>query len=626
METENPIKNIVLYWLRFFLAMMVSFALFRLVFMLFYFKQTFQSHPGESFWAFWYALRLDASAAAHCLPITLLIIPFAWGKKKNVAISILRIWFVFLYILFAMMAAGDILVQGEWGSKLHYTAIEHLQHPSEAARTGTGEHFIIFFGTLIFLSIFIVPLTNWIHNPFKKISEPTHKPYYLLSITSLVVAGICFVVARGGFQAIAINVSQSYYSPHQILNNAAVNTPWSVLQSVVEGVNTMNGNPYVFHKSEDLQTLAKPLFDGNAPYQGNFLRTNKPNIVLVVLESWSANAMHYEENGKSPTPYFKQMMDEGWYWSNAYTVGWKSDFGVPGILSAWPCHDLGSICSHPSKCRALPGIAKSLKEKGYSTEFIYGGQLVYGNIKSYVYQTGYDHVIESENLPLSLPTGRLGVHDDELFQYAISKMNAEKSAPFFKVVYTLSSHPPFDHPNNKHTFNGAEEFYLNSLEYSDMSVKHFIDEAKKQPWFANTLFIFSADHGRAVPGFDIGYEPDFFRIPILFWGPALDTSFAGKKYTHISSQTDIVPTLLQELDVKTEEYPFGRNVFHPEKQHKAFVMFCGGFFVVSDVGTYGYDLRAKMAKDYPMDPIEKQKLATEGEAYLQFIMEEYLRR
>lgn len=626
MENLNALKQIIQYWLRFFVAMMLSFAIFRLGFLLFYFNQTFKSHPGESFLAFWYALRLDASAVAHCLPVTLLFIAFTMGKKQALSVNLLRIWFIFLYILFALMSAGDILVQDEWGAKLHYTAIKHLQHPTEAARTGTGLQFLIFFGAFAFYLLFLIPFNKWVHTPFKHIQITDKKPYASVALTSVLLCGICFVLARGGFQPIAINVSQSYFTNHQIINNAAVNTPWSVVQSVVEGVNTMNGNPYVFHKSEDLEKLAEPLFAGNEPQKGNFINKEKPNIVLVILESWSDNAVYYEEDGVNPTPNFRNMIDEGWYWSNAYTVGWKSDFGVPGILSAWPCHDLGSICSHPSKCRALPGIAKSLKTKGYSTEFIYGGQLVYGNIKSYVYQTGYDNVIESENFPSSIHNGRLGVQDDEIFQYAIQEMNEEKSAPFFKVVYTLSSHPPFDHPNNTEQFKGKEAAYLNSLVYSDMSIKHFIEEAKKQPWFNNTLFIFSADHGRAVPGFDVGYEPEFFRIPILFWGPALDSNYVGKKYEAISSQTDITPTLLQELNIVTDDYPFGRNIFHPKKENKAFITFCGGFFVVSDKGTYGYDLRAKVAKDYPMIPEEKQQLRTEGEAYLQFIMEEFLRR
>jgi phosphoglycerol transferase MdoB-like AlkP superfamily enzyme len=605
---------------------MLAFALFRLTFLLLYLNQTFLQYPGESFASFIYALRLDASAVAYCIPVTLLVVPFTLGKYKSVAIHILQSWFIFLYIVFALMAAGDILVQDEWGSKLHYTAIKHLEHPTEAARTGTGWHFLVFFGSSIFFLLFVIPFNKWIHKPFSAKKAVDKKAGISLAISSVLMLGTCFVVGRGGFQAIAINVSQSYFSQHQILNNAAVNTPWSVVQSIVEGINTSGGNPYSFHKNEDLKKIAQPLLAGNQPQKGGFLNTDKPNIVLFILESWSDNAIFYEENGRNPTPYFKQLISEGWYWSNTYTVGWKSDFGVPGILSAWPCHELGSICSHPSKCAGLPGIAQSLKSKNYSTEFIYGGQLIYGNLKSYVYQTGYDQVVESDNLPNHLNTGRLGVQDDELLQYTISEINAEKTFPFFKAVYTLSSHPPFDHPNNKNIFKGNESEYLNSLVYSDDAIKHFIEKAKAQPWFNNTIFIFTADHGRAVPGHDIGWEPDFFRIPVLFWGPALDSNFIGKKYEPIASQTDITPTLLQELNINTDDYPFGRNIFHPDKQDKAFITFCGGFIVVGDKGNYGYDIHAALSKDYLLPEKEKDTLKNSGEAYLQYLMEEFLKR
>lgn|GEM_PF-5906066 len=619
-------KSILTYWLRLFIVLMLAFALFRLTFLLLYFNETFQQHPSESFASFIYALRLDASAVAYCIPLTALVIPFTLGRYKPIAVYTLRSWFIFLYVVFALMAAGDILVQDEWGSKLHYAAIKHLEHPTEAARTGTGWHFLVFFGSFLLFLLFVIPFNKWVHKPFRDKIDAGKTTNIYVVIASVLMLGICFVVGRGGFQAIAINVSQSYFSRHQILNNAAVNTPWSVMESIVAGISTSGGNPYTFHQKEDLKELAQPLLAGNGPQKGNFLRIDKPNIVLIILESWSDNAIFYDENGHSPTPYFKQLISEGWYWSNAYTVGWKSDLGVPGILSSWPCHELGSICSHPSKCADLPGIAKSLKSKKYSTEFIYGGQLIYGNLKSYVYQTGYDHVVESDNLPASLKKGRLGVQDDELFQYAISKMNGEKIFPFFKAVYTLSSHPPFDHPNNKNIFKGNESEYLNSLVYSDEAIKHFIEKVKLEPWFNNTLFVFTADHGRAVPGYDIGWEPDFFRIPVLFWGPALDSNFIGKKYGHITSQTDITPTLLQELNINTDDYPFGRNIFHPKKQHKAFVTFCGGFIVVSDKGNYGYDLRAALSKDYPLPEKEKDTLKNSGEAYLQYLMDEFLRR
>lgn len=625
-STSRPARFATLgYWGRYFLLFMGLFALHRLTFMLFYFPDTFGNRVHEALLAFWYALRLDAAVVAYgsLLPIVLGVCAlWAW---RRVFVGVLRVWFWLLYLLFTLACAGDVIIYREWGAKVHYNALRHLAHPSELVNTGTGTHFMLFGGIVLGFGLLAIPADRWVHAPLKRV--PAGKPgFWAPAALALLVGGLAFVTGRGGFGAIAINSSQSYYSRVQILNDAAVNTPWSISESILENLKTLHGNPYTFHRTEELTRLAQPLLAGNAPHKGGFLDTARPNIVLVILESWSGNAIHYQKDGQVPTPYFHRLMREGWYWDQAYTVGWKSDFGVPGILSAWPCHENSSICMHPAKCRDLPGIARSLKTVGYATGFAFGGQLIYGNIKSYVMQTGFDDVREGDDLPGRLARGRLGVHDLELLQYVRQDLHHTFSPPFLQVAYTLSSHPPFDHEPYQAVFEGEDADYLNSLRYSDHALEVFMEEAKREPWYPNTLFVFVADHGRGVPGHQVTYDPDFFRIPVLFWGPALHADFCGKTYGHVCSQTDVVPTLLQEMGIGTQDYPFGRNIFHPQKQHAAFVTFCGGFHVPADEGIYGFDLRSKQAKANTLTPEQQERLKNAGEAYLQYLMDVFLAR
>lgn len=604
---------------------MLLLALHRLTFLLFHFPDTFARDAGESGLSFWYALRLDAASTAYTLGIPILFGAWAAVAGRGFAVGVLRVWFWGVVSVFTLACAGDVVIYREWGAKVHFNALRHLVHPSELMNTGTGAHFLAFGSVVLLFTVWAIPADRWVHAPLKKM--PPEKPGYLgLAALCLLMGGLAFVMGRGGFGPIAINSSESYFTTRQILNDAAVNTPWNVAESVVENLETWHGNPYRFHPTEELPRLARPLLAGNAPHKGGFLNMERPNVVLVVLESWSGNAIHYEKEGQKPTPYFNRLMAEGWYWDQAYTVGWKSDFGVPGILSAWPCHENSSICMQPAKCAGLPGIARSLKTVGYNTHFLFGGQLIYGNIKSYVLQTRFDDVREGENLPDGLTQGRLGVHDEDLLQYLAQDLHHNPTAPFLQVAYTLSSHPPFDHPPYQAVFEGQDAEYLNSLRYSDHALERFVERVKQEPWFNQTLFVFVADHGRSVPGHEVSYEPDFFRIPVLFWGPALHTDFRGKMYTHVSSQTDVVPTLLQEMGITTADYPFGRNIFHPEKEHKAFVTFCGGFHVMSDEGVYGYDLRSKQSKPTTLPPRQEKALRSAGEAYLQYLMDVFLAR
>lgn len=623
-DTYRPLRFIAAYWARYAMALLLLFALHRLTFLLFYFSQTFGADWQSSLASFWFALKLDIATLAYLFSVPLLVAVLLPGKARRFAVAVLRIWFGLLFVAFTLACAGDVVVYKEWGTKLHYNALLHLSHPSEVLHTGTGSHFTAFAIVLLVLLPLAFPADRWVHAPLKKIQPSGAIVYLPLSVSILFMGALAFVAGRGGFDPIPINTSQSYFSTRQILNDAAVNSPWTITESILENQKTLHGNPYTFYGTEDLPRLAAPLLDGNAPQKGGLLQTARPNIILFVLESWSANAVSYTQNGQSPLPYFNTLISEGWYWDKAYSVGWKSDFGVPGVLSAWPCYEHSSVSMHPAKCGKLPGLARSLDRVGYTSDFLFGGQLIYGNLKSYVYQTGFGRVREQEHLPGGMAEGRLGVHDDDLLQYAAKELHGEKDRPFFSAVYTLSTHPPFDYPGNSHIFSGAEADYLNSLRYADDAIRHFIQTVSHEPWFNNTLFVFTADHGRSVPGCEGMHEPCFYRIPVLFWGPALQPGFRGKTYAHTCSQTDVVPTLLQEMNLPTDDYPFGRNVFHPQKQHLAYSTFCGGFHVNSDEGSCSYDLHRNRPKENGLDSLTEERLGTAGKAYLQYLMDCFL--
>jgi phosphoglycerol transferase MdoB-like AlkP superfamily enzyme len=279
------------------------------------------------------------------------------------------------------------------------------------------------------------------------------------------------------------------------------------------------------------------------------------------------------------------MAKTGLSFTNAYSQGDRTDKGLACIFGGWPGQPWQSILHEPEKAKKLPSLPYFFKRNNYKTSFFYAGDLAFANMNAYLLNAGFENIFDLNSIRTNSSQSKWGYHDEVVFDKFIAEA-PNFAEPFFTAILTLSSHEPFDVPgaeNKKFSDNYAK--FRNAVTYTDAQLKKWMSKAAKQKWFGNTLFVFVADHGRDIGLANMDYrQPAHFKIPIVFWGPALNTQLRGLMNTRFCGQTDIATTLVAEiLSEKRSHFQFGRNLLSADKG-MAVYFFDNGFGVLSADG------------------------------------------
>ena len=293
----------------------------------------------------------------------------------------------------------------------------------------------------------------------------------------MVLLGSLIIPIRGGFGIAPINAGTVYFSQKMFLNHAAINAIWNVGTSAFTQKPVKN--PYTFG---DL-TEAKALVDTLTVKRGvpeKVLNTGRPNIMIIILESFSGYLIGELGGDSLVTPNFNRYSREGILFSNFYASGTRTDKAIPAILDGYPALPAQSIIKEPKKSQTLPNIVKMLIDQGYNSSFWYGGEINFANFNSFVIGSGFRQIITKSNFSPENYNSKWGVHDHVMFKALEDSMKSVRE-PFIDVVLTLSSHEPFDVPMEP-VFKGNDNMakYKNSVYYSDNALGSFLDWARQK--------------------------------------------------------------------------------------------------------------------------------------------------
>ena len=568
----------IFFLLIYIFAWVIFFEVARVFFLLStmeYAKETLSSLVIQSLW---YGLKMDLSMAAY---LTVLICVFVLAA---VFIPFFRKkWIYLVYtgiILFIqlLLIITDSESYKAWGTRIDSTPLKFLSTPKEA--WASINHLPI---ALIIIGLVVIYLLLfWL---FMKIISRSivllenNKYRFVQASLVLLFTGLLIIPIRGGFQLSPLNQSSVYFCNSQYANNAAINPSWNFMFSVIQ-MNQLNKNVYEYMSNEDVDAIINPLFETEGKteqvvYDSSSVNTN---VILIIWESFTEKVLNKSIDGKPVIKFFPELIKEGIYFSNCYSSGDRTDKGIGAIISSYPALPKGSIVNYPEKTSKLQGLGKIFSDNGYSSQFYYGGESEFMNIKSYLNGQKFQQLITKENFKDADMNSKWGAHDDVVMRKILNDIPKRKE-PFFTTWLTLSSHEPFETPVPT-VFNGndKETKFLNSLHYTDSVVYGFINELKKMPSWKNTIVIISADHGHYLPV--TGKRADDYRIPILWLGGALKKQNIVIDKT--VSQLDMAGSLAQQLHFKTELFPFGKNVFDSTSKHWAFFTYNDGIGFVTD--------------------------------------------
>ncbi len=614
------------YFFKLFVFWIIYFLINRLFFIINYLEEFSLVSISEVLNIFPKSLDLDISFIAYLFGIItffLFINSFFVTRVVNSFISNIISWVNgFLIVFSSLIVGGEIGIYSEWGTKLNYTALSHFTHPKEVFSTATFFNYFIMLIAIFIGFLFVKIYKKYIHQDFHT-KRYSLKQFVFKIVRFPIVLAVLLFFVRGGVQEIPINTSDAYFSRNIIVNDVTVNPSWNLVQSIIKSRSNFAGNPYARYSQKQVDEFINTI-SNDSDETHHVLNSDTPNIVFILLESWSADNIESLGGLNLVTPNFKKLEKEGLSFINFYSNGWTSDQAMTSIFSSFPVFPYVSIINQVDKARQLPCLNKSLIDKGYHSSYFFGGQLTYGNIKGYLFSQGFDIVKDIEDYK-HLPAGRLGVHDEFMFSQFRDELN-RLPEPFFTNLFTLSSHSPFDFPGeHKLSYDDKYDSYLNSIAYTDKFLGEFFETVKDEDWYSNTLFIVVADHSHNSPKRWRLAQKERFQIPMLWFGPVLNPNYRGTKWKKLCSQVDIAPTILKQLDLNYSKYKFGGDIFNDKQEVFVPYAFPKGYGLITNKGYYafseGYNRVLEVeASDSSQISIIKEQM----EQYFQGAFQDYL--
>ena len=618
MQYFKFITRFIIFWLVYFLVN-------RIVFVLFFIEEVGTASINELLTILPKSIALDISFISYLfVPIVVLFWINSFLKKQGFIPKVIYSLVGFFILLTGLIAGGEVALYSEWQTKLNFTALSHFVNPDEVFKTASLGHvftsvlFIVI--SLVFIRIYKKKVKGEL--PIIKINNSL-KNFTLSIIYFPFLLGVLLLGVRGGFQPIPVNLSDAYFSNKIILNDIAVNPNWNILQSILKSKTNFEGNPYKKYSDEeaaDFMNTLKPETDSVT----HILNNKQPNIVFILLESWSADNVESLGGLDGITPNFKALEKEGLSFTDFYSNGWTSDQGMSSIFSSFPVFPYVAVVNQADKSRKLPCLNKSLAEKGFHSSFFFGGQLTYGNIKGYLLSQGFD-IVKDENDYQELPSGALGVHDEFMFKQFKEELK-QLPEPFMSTLFTISSHSPFDFPaEHKLSFNHKDDKYVNSVAYTDVCLGKFMESVKVEDWYVNTLFVIVADHSHSSPIKRRVAQKERYKIPMLWIGEVLNEEYKGKQHKKMGSHIDITPSVLAQLNLNNKAYNFGNDLFNPTAKSVVPYAFHKGYGLIRPEANYAFsESYNKVFESRAADSIQKAVIKKETELYFQAAFKEYM--
>lgn len=348
-------------------------------------------------------------------------------------------------------------------------------------------------------------------------------------------------------------------------------------------------NPYCLIRTMGLRQLDSPVYFDEEDLAELYTPYHYPslicppvakgkNVVIFVLESFSREhsqylAPHLNPNG-GYTPFLDSLMREGLVFTNAYSNGMKSIEALPSVFASIPSYRT-PYALLPQSLTDLDALPRILATQGYGTHFFCGATANQMGFEAFGMLAGIEHFYNRADFEKWHPgkgnTNVWGVWDMPFLQYVAEEINRQQT-PFFTSVFTLSSHHPYDLPEEyAGKMPQGKTLVQPCVAYTDLSLRKFFETASKMPWFENTLFIFVADHvspqmaaeeTRTAKG----------NTAILYFMYTPDHSVKGR-YEHVTQQIDIMPTTLGLMGYEQPYFAFGRDIFN-EPERKPLVVNC----------------------------------------------------
>ena len=586
------------FWLvvRVYLCFVLLFLAAKPLFML-YNRATGAFTASDVLAVVWHGLPLDLSTAGYLTALPLLFALVSLFCRLRPLSVILKIYFIVTALCLSVILCVDTALYRFWGFKLDATVFNYIDSPRDALASVSPWFLVIGVACILILAFIIAKVLTRVSKcdfVFSKsdivrsisdIVSPS-RPLCRETAALLLLGGLMFLGVRGGVGRSTMNIGRVYYSDNQFLNHSAVNPAFSLIYSSLK-VQRFD-RLYRFHTAGEQTALVDSLqMDTTSISPQPLLRTNRPDVVVLLLEGFCSAFIESLGGERGVTPEFDRLSREGVLFTRCYANSFRTDRGTIAVFSGYPAFPDLSVMKLPDKSRSLPSLARSLAAAGYTSDFLYGGDINFTNMKSYLMATGYRSATGDTHFPVTLRrTHAWGVTDhiafDTLYHWTLRRARSQE--PFHLGFLSLASHEPWQVPYNRIPDNER----ANAMAYTDHCIGQYIDRLRRSPAWDNLLVILIADHGITYPDGITEADEHKYRIPMLWLGGAVKEP---RRIETLCNQTDLCATLLGQMRLPHHDFRFSRDVVSQTYRYPfAFHTASGVFAFIDSTGVTVNDL------------------------------------
>ena len=599
-------KKRIVYIVSYFFTVLLMFVIQKPLFMLYNDAVGKEVNLTDFGQVMWHGISLDATTAGYFTALPLLIILVSIWTKRISLKKLLLPYYILVAILLSIVFVVDMGLYPFWGFKLDASIFLYLDSPKEAmASVSTGFIAIRVLAMLVYAAFIVWIMLKVTPNTLDKVGKRIWG-----TLGMLLLGGGLFVIIRGGVSESTSNVGQVYFSNNQFLNHSAVNPCFSLLSSMSKSKDF--ASEFNFFDEEKRADLFEGLYPTKrSDINTKVLNTERPNVLLILMEGFGGAFIEPLGGLPGVVPNLNRLSEEGIFFTQCYANSFRTDRGTVSALSGYLALPTVSIMKVPAKSRTLPAISEELLKAGYQTDFLYGGDINFTNMKSYLLSKGYQKLTADADFSLAEQSSNVwGVNDDITSEWLLEqlKQRAGTDTPWFTTYLTLSSHEPFEVP-----YNRLEEKIPNAFAYTDACLGKLIEGLKQSPLWGNLLVVCIPDHGFCYPQGTVDRGGEFSHIPMLWLGGAIKEPM---KIDKIMNQTDMAATLLGQLGLDHSMFPFSRDVLSESYVYPFAFYSSGSVFAFRDsTGVSAYDIKADCIS-YE-EPSASEERLNRGKAILQ---------
>ena len=592
----------ILFLFKLFAAILAAFVIQKPLFMLYNDALEKGASFSDFFQVIAHGFTLDAATTGYLVAIPWLLILISIAFKQFPLRKILTSYYILITFLVLTICVVDASLYPFWSFKLDASVFMYLDSPKNALAS-VAPSFIVIRSLLTLLLTAILSYGLYKLTP-KTLSE--EKKRIPVTIATVLLGGLIFITIRGGVTESTSNVGQTYFCNDEFLNHSAVNPAFSLLSSM--GKTKKYEEQFNFFEEEK----RKELFSGLYPTKGEnaieLLNTKRPNVLIILMEGFGGVFVEPLGGLSGVSPNMERLAKEGVFFTNCYANSFRTDRGTICTFSGYQSFPTHSVMKIPAKSRTLPAIAEKLVKEGYKTDFLYGGDINFTNMKGYLLGSGYQKLTADVDFKMEERKNPWGVNDDITFEWLYNQIKERKEGPWHTAFLTLSSHEPFEVP-----YHRLDEPIPNAFAFTDECLGKFIDKLKQLPQWKDMLVVCLPDHGFYYPREGHGQAPRIHHVPMLWLGGAIKEPMIFDK---LMNQTDMAATLLGQLGINHEEFNFSRNVTGKEYTYPfAYYTYNNGFAFIDSTGVTMVDNNSQqIVLDEPAASITRKEL---GEAILQ---------